>query len=629
MTPVANGSGTLTAASPEGLQASNRIRVQDVGKPESVHFPNHIVPIFTKLGCNSGACHGKASGQNGFRLSLLGFEPEEDYEHLVKEGRGRRLFPAAPEHSLLLAKATSALPHGGGGRIEPGSRDFRLLYRWIAQGMPYGEPDDPRLARIEVFPKERVMSPGQELLLRVTAHYSDASVRDVTRIVHYEPGEAPMADVSSAGLLRVGEVTGQLAIMIRFQDRVDVFRATVPLGAPVEELPAPRNFIDELVFQRLRILGLPPSETCNDETFLRRSTLDIVGRLPRPDEIRTFLDELDPNKREKWVDSLLASPDYADYFANKWSALLRNKRRGASYARGNYLFHAWIRRSLQANKPYDQFAREVVTASGEIGRNPPVAWYREVSDTAQQVEDTSQIFLGVRLQCARCHHHPAEKWSQYDYYGFAAFFSRVTRKKGVQRGEEIVFHDPGPAGANHPRTGQPIKPTPLGASSLELSPDRDPRQALVDWMTASDNPFFARMVVNRYWKHFLGRGLIEPEDDMRVTNPASDPELLKALAAYFIESGYDLKQLIRTICHSQVYQLSSSPNAHNAADDRNFSRHYPRRLPAEVLLDPIDQSPELKPGFRASPLTRARSSCLTIVSTRRSIFFRSSAGRTG
>ena len=600
ITPLGNGGVDITARSPDGLAASQRIRVQDVSRPRRVNFPNEIVPIFTKLGCNSGACHGKSSGQNGFRLSLLGFEPQEDYEHLVKESRGRRLFPAAPSQSLVLAKATADLPHGGGLLIERGSRDFTLLHRWIAQGMPYGEPDDPTLARIAVFPRQRVMDPNQEQQLLVLAHYSDGSIQDVTRIVHYEPSEAAMAKVSPAGLVQVEEITGDLAVMLRFQDRVDVFRATVPLGATVEELPVPRNFIDELVFQKLQTLGLPPAEGCDDQTFMRRTAVHIAGRLPRLNETRAFLDDPDPDKREKWIDSLLAGPGYADYFANKWSSILRNKRR-RYYARGNYVFHDWIRRSLNANKPYDQFSREIVTASGEMGRNPPVAWYREASDTTQQVEDTAQIFLGIRLQCARCHHHPLEKWSQSDYYGFAAFFSRVSRKKGFQPGEETIFHERGTAVATDPKTKRPLKPTPLGGSALRLTPDQDPRKALADWMTARDNPFFARMVVNRYWKHFFGRGLVEPEDDMRLTNPASHPELLEALANHFIDSGYDLKELIRTICRSRIYQLSSQPNLHNRSDDRNFSRHYPRRLPAEVLLDAIDQIAGTETVFPGQP----------------------------
>ncbi len=605
VTPVGNGGATITVRSLDGLAASRRFRVQDVSRPRQVNFPNEIVPIFTKLGCNSGACHGKSSGQNGFRLSLLGFEPQEDYEHLVKEGRGRRLFPAAPSQSLLLAKVTADLPHGGGLRIEEGSRDFGLLHRWIAQGMPYGEPGDPTLARIAVFPRERVMDPGQEQQLLVKAHYSDGSARDVTRSVHYEPNEAAMAEVSPTGLVQIGEVMGNLAIMMRFQDRVDVFRATVPLGAAVGELPAPRNYIDQLVFQKLRTLGLPPAESCDDQTFMRRTAIHIAGRLPRLDETRAFLDNPDADKREKWVDSLLAGPDYADYFANKWSAILRNKRR-RYYARGNYVFHDWIRRSLDANKPYDQFAREIVTASGEMGRNPPVAWYREASDATQQVEDTAQVFLGIRLQCARCHHHPLEKWSQRDYYGFAAFFSRVSRKKGSQPGEETIFHERGTAVATDPKTRQPLAPTPLGGSALELSPDQDPREVLADWMTSRDNPFFARMVANRYWKHFFGRGLVEPEDDMRLTNPASHPELLEALAIHFIDGGYDLKKLIRTICRSRVYQFSSHPNSHNGSDDRNFSRRYPRRLPAEVLLDAIDQIAGTETKFPGQPAgTRA------------------------
>ena len=601
VTPLANGSVRVTARVDRGPGAGARLSVGDIGQSRRVNFPNEIVPIFTKSGCNSGGCHGKASGQNGFRLSLFGFEPQEDFEFLVIEGRGRRLFPAAPERSLLLLKATGSVPHGGGLRVERNSPAYDLLSRWIRQGMPYGEPNDAGVVGIQVLPAHRLMSRRQEQQLLVTATYSDGSSKDVTRLCQYESNQKELAEVSPSGLVRVGEQAGQSAVMVRFQDQVAVFRVTVPYGGRLTEGPPPESFIDRWVLSKLRTLELPPSEPCDDATFLRRTSIDITGRLPTPAQARKFLADPDPDKRRKWVDRLLASPDYADYFANKWSAILRNKRRDERSTRGNFLFHAWIRRNLLENKPYHRWMREIVTATGEIGRNPAVTWFREVNSIEDQVQDAAQIFLGVRLQCARCHHHPYEQWSQQDYYGFAAFFSRLARKPGTQAGEEVLFHDRGTAAAVNPKTKLPVMPTGLGTSAFDISPEQDPRQVLADWMADKDNPFFARMLVNRYWKHFMGRGLVEPEDDMRGTNPATNPDLLDALAGHFVQSGFDLKELIRTICQSGTYQRSSHPNDQNADDSQNFSRYYPKRLTAEVLLDAIDQVTDVRSEFPGQP----------------------------
>jgi hypothetical protein len=604
--PLTDGEATVTATTPEGHTASVRIAVESMTQEIPVNFPNQIVPIFTKLGCNSGGCHGKASGQNGFKLSLLGFEPGEDYEYLVKEGRGRRLFPAAPDRSLLMLKATNAMPHGGGHRLAADSHEYRLLRRWIAQGMPFGREDDPTVAGIEVFPPHRTMDRATQQQVVVVAHYTDGSIEDVTRVVQFNANDTEMGDVSVTGLVETLDLTGDVAVMARYQGQVGVFRASVPLGVPVDSLPPSRNFIDDLVFAKLKVLGLPPSAPCDNATFLRRVTIDITGRLPTQEETSAFLADADPNKRDRWIDTLLASPDYADYFANKWSAVLKNKRGQQTSVRSNYGFHAWIRESLHQNKPYDQFVREILAASGDVAEQPPVVWYNQVREVNNQVEDTAQLFLGLRIQCARCHHHPFEKWSQQDYYGLAAFFSRVSRKTSPSFGEERIYHRRGEATAQNPKTGRQVVPTGLGGEPLELSIDDDPRQALVDWMAEPSNPFFARALTNRYWKHFFNRGIVDPEDDMRVTNPASNDELLSALAQHFVASGFDLKDLVRTICRSSTYQLSAEPNAYNQNDKQNFSRFYPRRLNAEVLLDSIDQVTASSSGFSGLPAgTRA------------------------
>ena len=597
---LADGEATITASF-EGASLDRRVKVTRAGEVLAVSFPNEVVPIFSRHGCNGGGCHGKAEGQNGFKLSLLGFEPEDDHGYLVQEARGRRIFRAAPKHSLLLLKGSGDLPHQGGSRLERNGDDYKTLVRWIRQGLRYGPENDPSVTGIAVEPRERLTEASATQQLRVVAHFSDGTSKDVTHIAQYEANDEEMATVSKQGLVTMHDRPGSTSVMIRFQEHVDVFRATIPLGAPVDNLPAPANLVDERIFAKLRTLGLPPSPLSDDATFLRRVTIDIAGRLPSLEETDAFLSESDPGKRARRIDTLLESTDYADYFAGKWAAILRNKRTSAHHARGSFAFHSWIRDALHQNIPYNAFVREFVSASGEVGENPPVIWYRTVKDSKEQLQDVAQIFLGIRLQCAQCHHHPYEKWSQDDYYGFQAFFSKVGRKPGAQPGEEIIFNRVGSASAQNPRSGRSLKPKPLGEEELELSSHNDPRDSLADWMTNEKNPFFARMLVNRYWKHFFGRGLVDPEDDMRVTNPPTHPALLDGLALSFVESEYDLKELVRTICNSKVYQLSAVPNEHNVEDRQNYSRFYPRRLPAEILLDGINAVTNSRETFKGQP----------------------------
>ena len=597
-----DGKAVIIASLPKGPKTQLPIEVVNTDEVLPVNFANHIVPIFTKAGCNGGGCHGKSGGQNGFKLSLLGFEPTEDYEYLVKEAKARRIFPAAPDRSLLLLKATGTLPHGGGKKLEPDSQDYRLLIRWINQGMPYGKTNDPVLTKIEVHPRERTLPLGASQQLVVMATYSDGRKEDVTRSALFEPNDKNMAKSDAKGLVQLFEQPGDVAVMVRYQSRVSVSRLTIPLGAVVDHLPKTNNFIDDLVFAKLKKLGLPPSELCDDATFIRRVTLDVAGRLPTIPETEAFLADKDGAKRQSLVDRLLQSADYADFFANKWSALLRNKRAEANQSRGTAAFYSWIRDSLFDNKPYDQFVREIVAASGEIGDNPPVAWYRQVKSMNSQVEDTAQLFLGQRLQCAQCHHHPYEKWSQEDYYSLSAFFSQVDRRRGDQPGEEVIFHRRGEAGAENKKTKKQVRPAALGTKMDQLTRDDDPRQLLADWMGSKENPFFAKALANRYWKHFFGRGLVDPEDDMRETNPPSNPELLEALGASFKASGFDLKQMVRTIVGSTTYQLSSVPNAYNAKDKQNFSRYFPKRLPAEVLYDAVNVALKTESHFEGMPV---------------------------
>jgi len=587
--PVGDGS-TVIEVVESGSRATVEVVVSDFANSRAVHFVGEVVPILSKHGCNAGGCHGKAAGQNGFRLSLLGFDPKSDYESLVKEGRGRRVFPPAPAASLLLRKPTAQIPHGGGKKFAVGSPEYNTLARWIGQGMPFGSGQEPELVRLAVEPGRRTIPRHGRQQIRVVAHYADGTSSDVTRLAQYQSNATDLAEVDARGVIRAMDGVGEAAIMARFGGLVGVARATVPSGSEPSNWvePTSSNFIDPLVFGKLRELGLAPSDTCTDAEFARRSSLDICGRLPEPAEVVAFESAPDPEKRAKWVDRLIARPEYADLFAMKWSAILKNKRGLGNVSQpGTFAFHAWIRQSLAENKPYDRFVAEIVAARGDVTVTPPVAWYRGASTVEERADDSAQLFLGMRIQCARCHHHPFEKWSQDDYYGFASLFSRIGTKRGSDPTSPRIFNLPGGMATN-PLTGEARKPKPLGAPELgDLGPFRDPRVELVAWLKQPDNPYFSRALVNRYWKHFFARGLVEPEDDMRVSNPPSNPELLDALADDFVKHGYDLKRLVVSIATSRAYDRSSLPDPANELDRRNFARFYARRLPAEVLLDAV------------------------------------------
>lgn len=606
VTPLNNGDVRVTAAGPQGKKATVDLSVQNLDHEAPISFPSQVIPVFTKLGCNGGGCHGKAAGQNGFKLSLLGFGPQEDYEHLVEESRGRRVFPASPENSLLLLKAINAAPHGGGQRMDPESDEYRLVRRWIAQGMPYGTGDEPQVVSIDSYPKQRQLEPSAKQQLSVVATYSDGTRQDITRATVYEANDPSMAEVSPSGVVKIKELVGDVAVMARYQGHVTVFLADVPQATPAERWdpeswPEPRNVVDVAVFNKLRALRIPPSPECDDATFLRRVTLDIAGRLPTLEEMEQFESDTPETRRADCIDRLLASDDYAEYFANKWNGILRNQRQGGELQFANIAFYQWIRDNFRQNTPYDEFVRELVAASGSIASNPPVFWYRQVSDVNQRIEDTAQLFLGQRIQCARCHHHPYEKWSQGDYAQMAAFFSLVAKKESGSPSEPMFVSNVGKASSRHPKTGQPLPPAGLDSDPTDISQSEDPRAHFVEWMVEEENPFFARSLVNRYWKHFMGRGLVEPEDDLRVTNPPSNPELLNGLADAFVDSGYDLKFLIRLICQSQAYQRSSDALPDNIGDRRCYSRYYPKRLTAEVLLDAVDRITESSTKFAGMP----------------------------
>jgi hypothetical protein len=607
--PLANGSTEITASyGDRSVKIPYKAESCDVDLP--INFANQIVPIFTKLGCNGGGCHGKSGGQNGFAISLLGFVPEMDYQALVKEDRGRRLFPASPDHSLLLLKATGRVAHGGGKRLEAGSDEYKLIRRWIASGTPYGDPKDPVVTKISVYPEHRSLTRSNRQQFAVLAHYSDGAVLDVTQRAQYESNDAEVAVVDGAALVRTLEMSGEAAIMARYQGQVAVFRATVPLGATIPDYKfEPKTVVDRFTLKKWRELGIVPSAACTDEEFIRRAYLDITGTLPTPAQVKSFLASTDADKRDKLVDDLLETPEYSYYFANKWADVLRVKRGGQpGRAEGTFAFHSWIREAVARDLPYDRFARAILGASGDENTSPPTVWYKDLREPQQFVDDTAQVFLGLRMACAQCHHHPYEKWSQDDYWGLAAFFGRVGRKNvpvlgGVanqQANREVVYTTVAGNVINK-RTGQAAEMRPLDGDPMKVGPDQDPRQKLVDWMVDAKNPFFARAVANRYWAHFFNRGIVDPLDDMRVTNPPSNPELLDALAKDLAEHKYSLKHLIRTICNSRTYQLSAVPNDFNKNDKQAYSRYYPRRMSAEVLFDAVNQVTASPAGFGGLP----------------------------
>jgi len=582
-----------------------------------INFTNQIVPIFTKLTCNSGGCHGKASGQNGFRLSLLGFEPEGDFASLVKEARGRRLQLASPEHSLLLEKSVGTIAHGGGRKMEKDSDEYKLVRRWIAAGAPFGEATDPTVTRISIYPEHRIMNRQNKQQFAVYAHYSDETVIDITRRAQYESNDQEIAIVDNNGLVRTLGLSGEAAIMARYQGNVITFRATVPLNQKTPEWQFPeQTVVDQFTAKKWKELGLVPSDIAPDAIFLRRLYLDLTGTLPTPKQATEFLNDKDPKKRDKLVDRLLDSPEYSYYFANKWADILRVKRgregNTATRAQGTFSFHNWIREAIASDKPYDEMVRDILGATGDETKNPPTVWYKDLQNPEQFVDDTAQVFLGLRIACAQCHHHPYEKWGQDDYWSMAAFFGRIGKKTipmpssvpNQQNNNMLVIFTKATGNVNNKRTGQPATMRPLDGLPMNIGSDEDPRIKLVEWMVDVKNPFFAKAVANRYWAHFLGRGIVDPLDDMRVTNPPSNPELLDALAKNLVESKFSLKSLVRTILKSRTYQLSAMPNEFNKHDKQTYARYYPKRLSAEVLLDALCQVTDSPTQFGGLPADR-------------------------
>lgn len=592
------------------------VAVSGVQAAAKLEYLEHVVPILSKAGCNAGACHASQFGKGGFKLTVFGFDPNADYAQIVRDREGRRVDRIHPENSLLLLKPTLAVPHGGSKRLEAGSLDHQMLAAWLAGGAPGPDNKAPTVASIRVLPRERVGEEGFAQQLQVMATYSDGRQKDITAWARYDSMDDAVVKVTPEGrYTTIGR--GQASVMVRFDGQADISMALVPYSSKIELAGwQDKNFVDTLAAAKFRELGIEPSPVCDDATFLRRAFLDAIGTLPTIEVTKEFLASADPDKRAKLIDSLLGltgeptkdiyNNEYAAFWSLKWSDLIRNTSDKLG-EQGMWALHNWIKDSMRTNKPFDKFVSELITAKGSIYMSGPANYYRIAANPQDLAESTAQLFLGVRLMCAQCHHHPFEKYSQEEYYSFAAFFSRVGNKNSQEFGlfgRESVVTVKSSGDIRHPRTGQLMPPTPLEGQPVDHPLDR--RIPLAHWLTAKDNSYFAKNVVNRYMAYLMGKGLVEPVDDMRATNPPSNVALMDALAEDFAASGFNLKHLLRTIMTSRLYQLDSQPTTSNAADSRFYTHYQVKRVGAEALLDAIDYATDQPTKFKNMPLgTRA------------------------
>jgi len=581
------------------------VEVRHTDQANQPSFVTDVVPILSRFGCNSSACHGKAEGQNGFKLSVFGFDQQADYDALVREGKGRRVFPAAADQSLLLGKASGMVPHEGGARLPLASKEYGVIRDWIASGAPQSN-GKPSIASIEVFPRERILEFDSQQQILVTAVFEDGTRRDVTELARFRCNNEGMASVDEHGLVRIGSATGHVAVMAEFLNRMETLQILVP-NPESDHRPShgdtpSNNIIDELVQQRLHQLNITAAPVTDDATFMRRLYLDVIGTLPTAAECRQFLADGSADKRTVLVDEVLKRPEYAMYWALKWSDILHVDRATLGHRRA-YAYYRWIRDNLESNRPLDEFARDITTASGPLDESPQGSFYQAVPEPGARANAFSQVFLGIRIDCAECHHHPFDRWSQQDYYGMTAYFAGLSTAEAGRK-DAIVMDDS--VVTVHPRTGEEVTARPLGAIEAPAATSADPRSDLADWLTADDNPWFARNMANRTWAHFFGNGLVAPVDDVRQTNPSTNGALLNALSDYLKSHRYDLKSLIRLIVTSNAYQRATQTNPSNDTDVQNASRAQLRPIPAEVLLDAVSQTTGIPSQFEGTaPGTRA------------------------
>ena len=573
-------------------------------------FRNHVMPVLTKLGCNQGACHGAAAGKNGFKLTLRGYDPELDYQVLTRQSLGRRINKIEPAKSLILLKGTMAIGHGGGKRMDVDSLEYRVLSEWIAAGLVAPSESDAHLKNIEVTTDNLA---NNEVQLRVKANYDDGHSEDVMRWVKYSVADASVASVDEMGKVKlIGH--GESAVTAQYQSAVAFTRVANAFPhkiAPAVFANSPKyNYVDELVLRKLQRLNIAPSGQANDSEFIRRAYLDAAGILPTAQEVNDFLNDSSSDKRAKLINALLDREEHVDYWTNKWDDLLLVSTLKINN-NAMWSFHNWIRRSIQTNKPWDKFVREIITASGNTLENGAANYFVIHKEPTDLNENLSQAFLGMSITCARCHNHPLEKWTQKQYFEMANLFGRVALKNGVRAGDVSVYTSP-TGEVVLPRLNKPLPPRPLDGEAIPFE-GQDRREHLANWLTSPTNPYFARSLVNRVWKNFMGRGLVEAVDDMRATNPPSNEELLAALTKDFIEHKFDMKHLMRTIMNSAAYQRASEANATNAKDEKYYSKYIIKRLPAEVMLDALSQVtnvptmfPDFAPGTRAIQLPDSR-----------------------
>ena len=594
--PIGEGITELRVSSSAGTIVI-QVAVQHFTVPKPISFRRDIQPILTKAACNSGGCHGKADGQNGFQLSLFGFDDEFDFAAVVKAARGRRVNVGAPATSLFLRKATGDLPHGGGRKIENGGLWYARVLRWLKEGALLDEPLELETSRIEIFPSTAKMLHDSGQQLQVFAIDSDGTRRCVTREAEFISNATDVAEVDSDGLVQVSTVPGEAAILARYRGQVSVARIRLPQLGDIQR-PVLTNPIDMLVWDRFELLGIQPSELVDDGNFLRRVYLDSIGTLPTVAEARGFLDDNAPDKRENLIEELLTRGEYADFWAMKWADILRVDRERIQ-SNGTIAMTRWLREQFANNRPYDEIVTDVITVSGSTVSESPAAFYVVHNDAEKLARSVSQAFLGVRIECAQCHHHPFEKWGQYDYFAFAGFFTGVKQKKMGALAQKIV-EGPG-QDLTHPRTLQIVPTAGLGAAPIVVGEGSTRRVALAEWMTQPTNPFLARMLVNRLWAHYFGRGLADPIDDMRSTNPASNEPLLNMLAERFIADDFDIRKITKFMLSSRAYQLSVEVNQSNELDQQNFSHARWKAMSAEVLLDAISQATGVDESFNGWP----------------------------
>jgi hypothetical protein len=598
--PLADGETTLKIAY-AGQSVDVPVKVADSQVDPAVSFRRDVMPVFLRSGCNSGGCHGSARGQDGFRLSLFGYDPEGDHFRLTRELAGRRINLALPEESMVITKADGAAPHTGGKLFEKDSALAKTLIRWLEAGAPNDPPNEPTCTSVELLPKRLVLeSPGQTHRVIVRAHYSDGTLRDVTDLALFLSSNDSSAKIKD-GLITTGQ-RGEAFVMARF--------ATHTVGSQVIVIPKnlkfewpqveERNYIDTLVDHKLRDLRITPSEVCNDETFLRRVHIDITGILATSEEVAKFVADTDPGKRAKKVDELLAKREFTDLWALKWSELLqiRTEQNNGSY-KATLNYYNWLHGQLEQNVPINRIAAQLISASGSNLENPAANYYQLETDSLKLAEDTAQAFMGTRIQCAQCHNHPFDRWTMDDYRGFVAFFTQVGRKQGEDPRERIIF-DRREGESKHPVGDRVVAPKFLGGEAPDTK-GKDRRALLAEWLSAPENPYFSKHMANLIWAQYMGRGIVEPVDDGRVSNPASNPELLEALSRKLVEYNYDMRKFVRDICNSRTYQTSTRQNESNLTDQRNFAHGTIRRMRAEVMLDCISQVTETKDKYKGLP----------------------------